>query len=344
MRTIVTTGGLLLTLCVALPATGCAGGGTPAPGDDAVVTQSRAAQARERAIDTLLELVEDIRPAVRAHAIEALADAPERGADAIEKGLRDSNEGVRSVAAMVVGRAGLTDLAPWVRPLVHDDSPYVRASATYALSVLGLDENVSALAPLLSEHPDARVRAHAAFVLGELGDESALGLLRDAYRDPMPRANTSQVRLLRLQIGEAMAKLGDDDALAGIRAALFPSRPEEMEYAALAIQIIGAVGDENSIDQFIYLAEGISEQPMPAEIRLAAADALARLGHPQGAFIADEYARSDSDAVRGYAAVVYGRTESGANLDKLLVLLEDRSISVRAASARGILELTSRID
>lgn len=341
MRTVITIGGLLLGAVLGLHAPGCA---IPPLRTDVVVTRAQAEAARNRAVGELLTLTEDIRPAVRANAIEALGYAPELGAGAIEQGLRDSNEGVRSVAATVVGRNGMHGLVAWVRPLVLDDSPYVRASATYALSVLGENEDVSALAPLLLEDPDPRVRAHAAFLLGELGDASALGLLGEAYRSPLARANASEVRLLRLQIGEAMAKLGNEEALAGIRAALFPSRPEEMEYAALAIQIIGAVGDENSIDQLIYLAEGAADLPMPPEIRLAAADALARLGHPQGAFIADEYARADSEAVRGYAAVVYGRTESGENLDKLLTMLGDRSIGVRAAAARGILELTGRID
>ena len=152
----------------------------------------------------------------------------------------------------------------------------------------------------------------------------------------------SEVRLLRLQIAEAMIKLGDDEQLAGVYAALFPSRPEELELTALAIQIIGEVRDRKSIDQLIYLASGEGDQAMPPEIRLAAADALSKLGLPQGGFIADEYAQDRSEAIRAYAAVVYGRTDAAGNLAKVQAMLSDRSHIVRAAAAGATLSLTRR--
>lgn len=62
------------------------------------------------------------------------------------------------------------------------------------------------------------------------------------------------MRLLQLQLAEAMVKLGEDDQIATIRAALYPSRPEDLEATALAVQIIGQVKDRGSIDELIYLS------------------------------------------------------------------------------------------
>jgi len=303
-------------------------------------TEAQTRQAREMAVQTLTALADHVQPMVRANTIEALAAAPEAGTEVIEAGLRDSNEGVRSVAAVVVGRLGLASAAGWLRPLEMDESEYVRLSAVFALRRLDEDIDLTPLANTLFTSHDTRARAHAAFLLGELGLPSAIDMLRQASLEGAPRAAASEVQLLRLQIAEAMIKLGDDEPLPGVKAALFPSRPEDFELAALAIQIIGEVGDRGAVDQLIYLADAVGEDAMPAEIRLAAADALSKLGHPQGAFIADEYAGDPADSVRAYAAVVYGRTDAAGNLGKVLGMLSDRSPVVRAAAARAVLDLT----
>lgn len=303
-------------------------------------SEAQIEQAREMAVQTLLALADHVQPVVRANTIEALAAAPEAGTGAIEAGLRDSNEGVRSVAAVVVGRLGLESAAGWLRPLVMDESEFVRLSAVFALRKLGEDTDLTPLAITLFTSRDTRARAHAAFLLGELGSPSAIDMLRQASLEGVARADTAEVNLLRLQIAEAMIKLGDDDPLPGVKAALFPSRPEEFELAALAIQIIGEVGDREAVDQLIYLADAAGKDAMPAEIRLAAADALSKLGHPQGAFIADEYRTDPAESIRAYAAVVYGRTDAAGNLGKVLGMLSDRSPIVRAAAARAVLDLT----
>ncbi|MFT5424795.1 MAG: HEAT repeat protein [Phycisphaerales bacterium] len=307
-------------------------------------SQAQIDRAREMAVQTLLGLADHVQPVVRANTIEAFAAAPEAGTDAIEAGLRDSNEGVRSVAAVVVGRLGLESAAGWLRPLVMDESEFVRVSAVFALRKLGEDIDLTPLANTLFTSHDTRARAHTAFLLGELGSPTAIDMLRQASLEGVSRASASEVALLRLQIAEAMIKLGDDGPLPGVKAALFPARPEEFELAALAIQIIGEVGDRNAVDQLIYLADAEGTEAMPPEIRLAAADALSKLGHPQGAFIADEYRSDEAESVRAYAAVVYGRTDAAGNLGKVLGMLSDRSPIVRAAAARAVLDLTGTND
>ena len=296
---------------------------------------------REEAFDLLMEFAEAPAPELRANAIEAMSGTPGRIERYVAEGLFDENEAVRFSAAMVTGYDRLYSLTPRVQSLLHDPSPSVRAAAIYALVRCSEPVDRSPLAVTLLDDPSPRHRANAAFVLGELDDPSALPLLREAVRDPMTTARQSQVRILRLQIAEAMIKLGDDSQVESVRAALYPSRPEELEDTALAVQIIGEVQDRGALDQLIYLAAYRERgQMMPAEVRLAAAASLAKMGERGGYPIAEEYAGDEREALRAQAAYVYGQTGREANLGRLSFMLEDDSPLVRLSAAAAVLQLT----
>ncbi|MCW5775432.1 MAG: HEAT repeat domain-containing protein [Phycisphaeraceae bacterium] len=345
---------LAMTLAAALAAGGC---GSSAEQAEKPGTQTRTAARgerpadpvritalRERAIATLTEYSSDVDPQVRANVIEALVVAPARLEPIAAAGLRDSNEGVRAVAAMAVGKARLSRLASAVEPLLSDPSPRVQTSAIFAMRRLGREADPTPLASFALGDPRPSVRAHAVWALGELGDPSALPLLREVAARPMPRAGDAEVRLLRLQVAEAMLKLGDDDQLHPLHAALFVSRPEHLETAALAAQILGEVGNRSSIPDLRNLAVYRDEQgnQMPAEVRLAAAGALAKLGQTDGSFIAEEYASNPSPLVRAQAAVVFGETTGPNNAARLEALLRDPDERVRVAAAAGVLRYAER--
>jgi HEAT repeat protein len=297
---------------------------------------------RERALGILVEAASSPDGELRANAIEALAKAPGRLEPILALALKDPTIGVRTVAAMAVGRTKMTKLIPSVEPLLKDTSPYVRAAAIFAMRSCDPQFDPSGLAPILVSDPSPKVRAHVAFILGELGDASAAGMLRQAAKDSMARlpVTDAQVKLMRLQISEALIKLGDESQVEAVRAALYPSRPEELESAALAVQIIGQVRDRGAIDQLIYLSGyKDKDQQMPAEIRLAVAGSLARMGHTEGGFIADEYLTSALPTVRAQAAYVFGETGRLENLNRLETLLADPAPNVRVTAAAGILKV-----
>ncbi|HYE03163.1 MAG TPA: HEAT repeat domain-containing protein, partial [Phycisphaerales bacterium] len=263
------------------------------------------AQVRERAIELLVAEAAGPVPERRANAIEALLLAPARLKPVLPAALADPNPGVRAVAAMVVGRGAVTEAAGQAEALLADPSPFVRAAAIYALRRAGRAVDPSPLGPMLVD-PNPRLRAHAAFILGELGEQSALPMLREAARDPMLRARQAEVRITLLQLAEARIKLGDEEALHEVRAALYPSRPEDLEATALAAQIIGQVRDRGSVDQLIYLTARRDDvgNLMPAEIRLAAARSLAQMGLREGDFLAREFAASRLAPLRAQAAIL----------------------------------------
>src|SRR5438067_629170 len=103
--------------------------GSAAPLPDRVAVSA----LRERALNMLLEATSSPEAQLRANAIEGLTRAPARLEPVLPVALKDQNVGVRTVAAMAVGKARLARLAPAVQPLLDDKSSYVRAAAVYAL-------------------------------------------------------------------------------------------------------------------------------------------------------------------------------------------------------------------
>lgn len=297
---------------------------------------------RERAIEQLQAYASDENAMVRAHAIEGLVDTPGRLAGILPVALQDPNEGVRSVAAMAIGKAGACDLAPLVEPLLHDPSPFVQVSAIYAEAACGDESHVQRLASFLLRHPQPRVRAQAAFVLGELGNRSATGLLRQAAATRIPTATDAEHRLLQLQIAEALAKLGDMRQVEMLHAALFVSRAEDLEGTALAAQILGEIRSRNSISDLRNLVAYRDEagHQMPAEVRLSAGISLAKMGQQEAIAIAEEYLGSEDPLIRSQCAVLLGETRDKEAIGMLEGLMRDPNPLVRVAACAGVLRAT----
>jgi HEAT repeat protein len=300
---------------------------------------------REEALRFMAEASLSEDPRIRANAMEAAGLAVDRNAEVLRRGLSDSSAAVRSVACMTVGEKRATVFANDVRPLLQDSSPFVRCSAIYAMHRFGERVDRRDLARTLLDDPSTRARSHSAYILGELGERSAAPMLRQAVRLKPARASHIEINLFQLQVAEALVKLGDESQLEPLRAALYPSRPEDLEATALAVQILGSVQDKRSIDQLIYLSATRDEagQRMPAEVRLAVASSLAKMGLRQGDFIADEFVKDDAPALRSQAAFVYGETGTPANLGVLVHLLSDPDWGVRVAAAASVVKIANAV-
>lgn len=313
-----------------------AGDGGPTP--DAV----ELSRARERAIESLEALAQHADPAIRANALEGLLDAPGRASEWLRRGLQDENPGVRAIALMGLGQTNRSDLAQEAKFLLRDSSPLVRLNAAYALAESGDFSGMPLIADTLFNSSEPRHRAQAAFVLGELGNDSALPLLRDAVTKPMTMAPTGQVRLMNLQMSEAMVKLGDQEQIQPIRAALYPARAEDLEATALAARILGEVGDHASENQLALLTARLDNRGnmMPPEVRLSAIYALAQLGKTQGDVFALAYLDDPNPAVRGFAALCLGEIGRTQHLHSLQPLMNDPNPAVRVHAAAAVVRLT----
>lgn len=296
-------------------------------------------EMRERAIAGIESASFSGDAEVRTNAMEAAAEAPSRFEAVIASGLKDGNAAVRTTAAMTVGKVRLKKLSPAVISVAGDESNYVKAAAIYALERCGEQIDPTPLATILLSDPSTKVRSHVAFILGELGNPSAKGLLRQAAKANLQRATEQDIKLMQLQFAEALVKLGEENSVQAIRAAMYPSRPEDLEATALAVQIIGTIKDRGAIDQLIYLAaqKDAKGQPMVAEVRLAVAGSLAKMGMREGSFIVEEYWQNPNPAIRAQCAYVYGQIGGPSALGRLDQLLSDTDPRVQVFAAYGIL-------
>ncbi len=332
---------------------GCASGGGAEPAVAPGGTQAGGVQAtqgatlsrselRERAIAELVAATRSSSAQVRANAIEGLSASPARLGPVLGVALRDSNEGVRTVAATVAGETSQRDQLGAVRALQRDASPYVQASALYASVKLGdRSADLTPLGDLLTRSGSARVRAHAATMLGLIGDDSAVPMLRAAAASTMPRSGEGEIRMLRLAVSQALVRLGEEQEIHTLHAALFPSTPDQLETAAVAAQMLGEVSSRRSIPELTNLVvyrDGTTGQQMPAEIRLAAAQSLGQLGKNDGAFVGLEYVNDQNPLVRAQAARVLGVMRGDEARAALERLLEDPNPLVRVSAAAGVLD------
>ncbi len=363
-----TRSGLIVSLCVGAGLSGCAAPepvrvGDMQPGIGRFDQPLARSELRERAFETLLEGTVSPDPLIRAHSLEGLKSVPTRAEPALRAALADPNAGVRFVAAAAIGALRLESSVPFVRPLMRDADARVRAAAIFALSVNGERVDITPLANMLRE-ADPRIRSEAARTLGELGNRSAIPMLRQAasarpaFRsDPSTgEMSISQAEhLFQLQVAEAMVKLGEATESDVLRAALYPATREGFEAAVLAAQILGQLRDEQAIAQLVELIEqrvpGSAENDdprldtfvQPKELRLAAARALARMGHNGGMYVADMYADDPNPLVRSQASFVYGESGLADRLVKLEAMLDDPEQVVRISASAASLALLARL-
>ncbi len=296
---------------------------------------------RESAIATLLELTQSQDPQVRANAIEGLLVAPARLKALLPAALADPNAGVRTVAAMAVGKAKMTDLIEVVRPLTEDDSPFVKAAAIYAMRACGNEIDPTPLGAMVTGDPSPRVRAHAAYLLGELVDNGTSSLLREAVQLDVPRANPAEIKVLSVQIAEALVKLGDDAQLHTLRAALYPSTPEELDATVLAAQILGNLKDWGSEGQLRSLAamRDTTGSSMPIEVRLAVAGALGAMGKQITTTEPEAALASGRESARIQGAWALGQIGGASAMHALEKTLGDPSERLRVAVGSALLNI-----
>ncbi|MEM8758128.1 MAG: HEAT repeat domain-containing protein [Planctomycetota bacterium] len=299
---------------------------------------------RDAAVRQAIDLLEDATqagdPQMRANAYEALEAAPATLAAVAARGLTDENLGVRSIAAVAVGRAGVSDHAAALVAMLEDESPFVRASAEYALRAMGAAAESTEIRDALLQTEQPGLRGHAALLAGELGDATHIADLKEAAARQMNRASSLERRVVELQISEALVKLGDEGQLGPIRAALYPASPSDLEATALAVQIVGELGDRAMRGRLAQLSEatGPAGETLPAEIQAAIAISMAKLGDRGGWFIADQLWEAQRFALRADAAAIYGLSGRVEDLPKLRVLMNDRVGLVRVAAASGVLK------
>jgi HEAT repeat protein len=298
-------------------------------------------QLVDGAVDLLLTAAQADHPQLRHHALEALQPLPQTVAPLARQGLVDPNRAVRFAAVMTIGQLKLSEHAHLLEPLLQDESPSVQAAAIYALRRCGRKVNLNPLAAMIKS-PDAEVRGNAAMVLGEIGDPSAAKLIQQAIGQRSARVPAARGKIVELQMAAALVKLGDDENLKVIRAALFAPE-EQSEIAALACLLCGELGDASAIADLHNLTdptEGFQRQP---EVRMAATQAMAMLDPRRAPLeVPSMYAVDEAPERRSQAATTLGVIGDPAALATLQAMMSDPDPLVQVAAAGAILKIAAK--
>lgn len=291
---------------------------------------------RGDAIALLRRAVESPNEQLRANAIEGLEGAPEVLEEVVRVALGDPNRGVRFAAVMTVGRRGLCGLLPLVDPLREDPSASVRAAALFAVDRCTGRAPLGPLAEFVASI-DPEVRGNAAMILGEIGNPGAIPLLRQAVRVESRRVTVNRNRMIDLQVAESLVRLGEEQEIDVIRAAVF-APAEQGELAAFACILLGRLKDAAYLPTLAEIARREGRDARPAEVRLAAAMAVAMLDPERAPVeVAMAYAASGMFAVRAQAALSLGWMADPRAVPALERLLRDGNPLVQIAAAASIL-------
>jgi HEAT repeat protein len=282
-------------------------------------------ELRERAKNEIINASRSADPVIRANAIEAAQDGlgGGEGATIVLGGLKDGRPLARFAAAMAAGTLRLEPARPLLLGLADDPDEIVRIGARYALHKLGDHRRTKELEQTaVSQRP--RVRATTAMVLGLLGEPSGLKVLRYMRKDP--DAN------VRLQVAEAMWRLGDEQGFETLVAVSIGQYPDDQMIAILAM-----ARGQNPAAAKPYLRGKLTTPYTP--VNLVAARAMGIIGSDEGYTIATQSAGSQDARERHLAALALGaigRSDAQTTLSRLLT---DAEPAVRLAAAVAILQL-----
>lgn len=260
---------------------------------------------------------------IRAHTIEAIkSSAPAPFESQIVASLDDEAPIVRTAAAMASGELKLVSALPALLKHVGDDDNFVQIAVRFALHKLGETRYTHDL-ELFARSDKPQIRGMTVMVLGMLGEPSAMKLLR-----PMQGDRSATVRL---QVYEAMWRLGNEQGLANLAAAAISAYPDDQMVAFLAL---AQPRDTRVIE---HVRAGLVADY--EESRLVAARAMGMLGKDEGYVIAQNGVKSVDPRKRLLAALAFAAIGRKDAIDIVAPLLKDDNADVRLAAAQAVLDL-----
>ena len=317
-----------LFFCIAVIATASATLAQPAANTPAPVAMTES-QAKAAAVDQIIASTQSADANARCNAIEAAENLPDRIVPIVQLGLNDKNLAVRFAALAVIGRLQIKTLAPSARRFLNDPNDSVRAAAMFAVRACGGDVDITPMAQIL-QSPDPDSRSNAAMLLGLLGDKSAIPMLKDMAKVPIPRVTGAPALKFRVQVNEAIVRLGDDASITALRACAF-SQFDEVR--VMAVQMLGRLGDHVLEKSMVDMLKA-----GPIELQLAAAESLARLGHEEGLGVAVMGSDLPLPTARAQAAMTLGCFNNSRAAEARVKLLQDPQEMVRLAAAMAVLQ------
>jgi HEAT repeat protein len=279
---------------------------------------------QSEAKDQIMNGMRSSDPILRANSIEAAQDvlgSAEAG-DAIVAALSDADPLVRFAASMACGQLKLQAAYPRLVELASDRDMNVQVGALFALHRLG-DTSRSHDFEKLARYPDAQVRGNTAMALGLLHEPTAVNVLRAMQSD--------QNMAVRLQVAEAMWRLGDDEGLQTLVAGTVSGYGDDQ---AICVMALAGPRDQRAAGNI--RGKLTSDYP---EVSLVAARAMGMLGSDEGYGVAINGAKNVDPRLKTLAALAFGQIGRSDAQEYLAPMLKDESAPVRLAAATALLQL-----
>lgn len=286
-----------------------------------------------KAVKIIREGLDDRNPGIRSHAIETVATTGRR--DLMPKVLNlleDQNIAVRFTAAIAVGDMSYAAAEYAVKKLLEDENPNGRIAAAYSLVKLGKGDYAQWIRNMAMNR-DQTVRANAALLLGKIGGSQNVPVLYEILRAPDSTDKS------KLQAVEAIAMTGDQKIYKDRLWPLLISKYADDR--VMGIRGMGAMGTADAGNAILTM---LSDEVQ--EVRLCAAEQLARLGDKSGLADVQDYLaehskdRDDDSIAMVFSAMAIGRFNDQSLTRYLPALLASRSRVVQISAAQSALLLT----
>jgi len=266
-------------------------------------------------------------PVLRSNAIEALQNqSPRDAVDPATRGLGDPDPTVRFAACMAVGNLHLTQTHDRLLQMRDTDpSAVVQVGIRFALHRIG-DQRFSHDLEKFAKSDDPQVRGKTAFVLGRLGEPSAVDVLRPLRHD--------EESTIRLEAASSMWMLGNEQGLDDLIAWAVSKYPDDLMLATLDL----AQPKDQRVIQHVR-NNLVADYP---EVNLVAARALGILGSDEGYAVATKFVRSKDPRQRYLAALALGAIGRSDAQTSLRTLMKDPSESVRLSAASAVLQIDAK--
>jgi HEAT repeat protein len=223
---------------------------------------------------------------------------------ALERLLKDSDEGVRRKAAESLSRIeAIAEFDNYANMLNSEDRA-TKIQAIYLLSEIATAEVIS----LLSQQMDSPYDDVRAAVVQALGSNSERYIRSEIRREAVDviRAGLGDLNLsVRASAAEALAKFKDPRSLEALMSVIKSGADDEAENNQLlvnAILALGEIGDSGIVQDIIDKAKTSN-----LEVKEAALKALGMLGDPRAESCLIEALNSSSPKIRMQAADSLGR-------------------------------------
>jgi len=225
--------------------------------------------AWRQARDTLVELGRGPDNVARAQAIEAIAETlGDQEGELFLEALGDENPAIRFAAAMAIGDVRYAPAKPYLLKMAADKkvepNRFVFCAVIYALYQLSNTDYTGHLGRLVFDR-EKEVRASAVLAMGKMGEPSAIELLKKLYAQ-------EQDPTVRLRAVEAMAMLGD------LRSVNLLEAYTKSQFMDERIDAITSMARAPGPRTVFVLQQILSNQRQQPYVRIAAAEALGRLG------------------------------------------------------------------